>query len=99
MYGRWMLVRDLPVFHEHELPNLRFFTDDSAGALADEVLKLRQLAEMQSPPAVKLMSWSQCAEHLIREIGFSTLRPVSTDNFRSPDNRQFHACAKRPAIA
>ena len=70
MHGRWALVRDLPVFREQRLPNVHYFSDDSANALAIAIETITGLAEQRQPPRANLSSWSSCVGHLIGEIGF-----------------------------
>jgi len=74
MHGRWALVRDLPVFREHQLPNVRYFSDDSASALARSIQSIADLAEQREPPRAEIPSWSWCVERLIGEIGFGEPR-------------------------
>ena len=82
MHRRWTLVRDLPVFREKQLPNLRFFADDDPEALASELASIFKLAECHSPAVSSAPKWSWCVEHLLEEIGaprtsFPLLRAVS----------------------
>lgn len=67
-HGRWVLTRDLPVFREQRLPNLRYFSDDSPDALGREVLALIRTAQAFSPPASKLPTWSDCVDGLLSVI-------------------------------
>lgn len=69
MHGRWALVRDLPVFREQLLPNVHYFGDDSADALAKSIETIISLAAQRDPPQAHIPSWSWCAEQLIGEIG------------------------------
>ena len=74
MHERWALVRDLPVFREQRLPNVHFFSDDSANALAKSIEAITSLAEQRQPPRANIPSWSWCVERLIEEIGFRERR-------------------------
>jgi len=83
---RWVLVRDLPVFHELRLPNLRYFTKDSPEDLARALEALLQAANAAPPPAAELPSWSRCVERLVEELGFaSSGAVVGTGPNRSPE--------------
>jgi len=77
MHRRWALVRDLPVFREKQLPNLRLFTDDTPIALAKEVSALLDLADRHPPPVSNAPKWTWCVERLLEEIGAArTSRPL-----------------------
>ena len=69
-HRRWILARDIPVFREQALANVRYFADDSADALAGELASLVQTALAGPAPIAKLSTWSSCVDRLIREIGF-----------------------------
>jgi glycosyltransferase involved in cell wall biosynthesis len=68
MHGRYVLVRDLPVFREQQLPNLSFFSDDSPPALA---MALATLLHRTTSPVAKsaLPSWDDCVNDLLVELG------------------------------
>jgi glycosyltransferase involved in cell wall biosynthesis len=74
MHRRWALVRDLPVFREKQLPNLRFFADDRPETLAAELRAILHLAERHSPPVSTAPKWSWCVERLLEEIGAASSR-------------------------
>jgi hypothetical protein len=74
MHRRWTLVRDLPVFREKGLPNLRFFDDDRPDALAFELLAILDLAERQSPPVSSAPKWSWCVDRMLEEMGAARSR-------------------------
>jgi glycosyltransferase involved in cell wall biosynthesis len=69
MHRTWVLARDLPVFREQGLPNVRFFNDESPGSLSRRVLDMIDLARNQEPPSKQLPSWSQCVDWLLEELG------------------------------
>lgn len=73
MHRRWALVRDLPVFREQQFPNVHYFSDDSANALAKSIETITSLAKQTLPPQANIPSWSWCVEQLIGEIGFGPL--------------------------
>lgn len=68
-HRRWALVRDLPVFREQRLPNLRYFEDDSPDALARNVMALIDAADEAPPPVAVPLNWSWCVDRLLEEIG------------------------------
>jgi glycosyltransferase involved in cell wall biosynthesis len=70
-HGRWVLARDLPVFREQGLGNLRYFRDDSPAALARELLGLIRVAKNGSPDQGDLPSWNDCVQQLLRDMGIS----------------------------
>lgn len=74
MHRRWALVRDLPVFREKALPNLRFFDDDGPEALAPKLTALLDLAERHSPPISNAPKWTWCVERMLEEIGAARAR-------------------------
>lgn len=76
MHRRWTLVRDLPVFREQQLPNVRYFHDDSAMPLASEISKLLELADRTPPPEPELPSWSWCVERLVDDLRGPTTAQV-----------------------
>lgn len=69
IHGRWALVRDIPVFREQQFPNVHYFSDDSASALAKSIEKITSLAKQMHPPQAVMPSWAWCVEQLIGEIG------------------------------
>ena len=62
-----VLARDLEVFHEQNLPNFSFFTDDQPQALARQIVALAETARPVAP--VKQASWRTSVEGLLRELG------------------------------
>ena len=74
MHGRWALVRDLAVFREQRFPNVQYFSDNSARALAASIETILSLAEQGQPPRANVASWSSCVERLIRDIEFGDPR-------------------------
>lgn len=71
MHQQWALVRDLPVFREQRLPNVLYFNDDSAPALAMQIENVARLAEQRQPPRATVPTWSWCVQRLIEEIGLA----------------------------
>ncbi len=71
MHRRWTLVRDLPVFREQRLPNIHYFSDDSAAALAQSIDAIIRTASHGEPPRADIPHWSSCVDRLIEEIGLS----------------------------
>lgn len=72
MHGRCTLVRDLAVFREQKLPNLKFFGDDEPKALGEKLMDLVQRSPIFVPANLTLPVWSDCAEALIAELGFTS---------------------------
>lgn len=68
-HRRWALVRDLPVFREQRLPNLRYFDNDSPEALARQLMALVEAAEAAPPPPADPPKWDWCVDRLLEEIG------------------------------
>lgn len=77
LHRRYVLARDLPVFREHGLPNIVYFKDDSAAALADHVTELVALGHEAAPPA-ELPTWSGCVDGLLAALGLSGNEVVAT---------------------
>lgn len=75
VHRRWSLVRDLPVFREQRLPNVHYFTDDSATALARSIEETLHVAQQRDPPSADIPGWSPCVDKLISEIGLGHLQP------------------------
>ena len=69
MHRRWTLVRDLPVFREQCLPNVHYFTDDSARSLARSIETITCMAKEEQPARANIPHWSSCVDKLIGEIG------------------------------
>lgn len=74
MHRRWSLVRDLPVFREQRLPNVHYFTDDSAFALAQSIARIVRLAEQLNPPSADIPGWALCVDKLVAELGLGETR-------------------------
>lgn len=66
MHNKHVLVRDLPVFREQRLGNLKYFRDDDPAYLATRLI---ELAEAGPAPAAILPTWSDCVRNLIVEMG------------------------------
>lgn len=81
MHGRYVLARDLPVFHEHELPNVFYFSDDSPEALAKKLLHLAQVGQKPAP-APTLPTWADCVDGLLSTIGIREFKQRSEPRLR-----------------
>ena len=68
-FGRHVLARDLPVFREQRLANVFFFQDDAPPALAQQLIELAGVGKSRSAPAVNLVTWADCVDGLLREMG------------------------------
>jgi glycosyltransferase involved in cell wall biosynthesis len=69
MHRRYVLARDLPVFREHGLANISYFTDDSPEALGQRLIELTAMGQTAAPLA-DLPNWSASVDGLLTEIGF-----------------------------
>ena len=67
-YRRFILVRDLPVFREQQLPNVMYFEDDRPTALGDRLMDLLK-AGLHDAASVDLPTWAECVDRLLIEIG------------------------------
>lgn len=68
MHRRYVLARDLPVFREHGLPNLVYFSDDSPQLLAERLMQLANIGQTPAP-LTTLTTWSDCVSELLHTIG------------------------------
>lgn len=66
LHRKNVLARDLPVFREQKLPNVRYFQSDHPAALS---VQIADLAGSGPAPAVQLPTWSDCVANLLAEIG------------------------------
>lgn len=69
MHRRYVLARDLPVFREHCLPNVRYFHDDSSEALGEKLMELAAVGQKPAPAAI-LPTWSDSVDSLLEAMGF-----------------------------
>jgi len=69
MFRRNVLARDLSVFREQRLPNVRFFRDDRPAALGQRILELAKLDQAGPALGAALPTWRDCVDHLLCEIG------------------------------
>ena len=72
MQGRPVLARDLPVFHEQNLPNVLYFEDDAPAALGGRLMDLLKVGPLGSQAKFKLPTWSDCVAGLLRDLGLSS---------------------------
>lgn len=73
-HNRWVLARDLPVFREQPLTNMRYFSDDAPDAFAATILAAMAEAGRANPLEQRLLSWEQCVDRLLIEIGVESPR-------------------------
>lgn len=71
MQRRPVLARDLAVFHEQRLPNVKFFEDDRPAALGEKVMELLKSGPLPATVELDLPTWSDCVDGLLRDIGIS----------------------------
>lgn len=82
-HRRWALVRDLPVFREQGLPNLRYFNDDAPEALANDLRAILATAHAGLPPLASPPGWTWCVERLLEEMDLAASdRPVGVPLLR-----------------
>lgn len=67
-YNRWVLARDIPVFREHGLSSVLYFSDDSPKGLGTAVMRLVE-ASASPPPVIEQRSWKDFANDLLHSIG------------------------------
>lgn len=76
-HRRWALVRDLPVFREQRLSNVRYFDADSPEDLARELIDLVAVAEAGPPPVGGTApNWTWCVARLLEEMGLASNEEV-----------------------
>ena len=68
MHRRYVLARDLPVFREHGLPNVLYFSDDSPQALGMRIAELAKIGQKPAPAAI-LPTWCDCVDGLLEALG------------------------------
>lgn len=78
LHRRPVLARDLPVFREHALANIQFFSDDAPRALATRLMEL-SWAGRTPAPAVQVPNWSESVEGLLRTLGFAEVFQTSIE--------------------
>jgi len=77
-HGRRVLARDLPVFREQQLPNVSFFSDDRPAVLGQRLMEFLELSS-DPLPASRLLSWRQCVDGLLEQLGLKDER-LALDN-------------------
>ena len=70
MHGAPILVRDLPVFREQQLPATLYFVDQRPAALARDLAQLARTPRYE--PLAGGLTWEDCASSLLRELELST---------------------------
>lgn len=68
MHRRHVLARDLPVIREQGLPNVSYFTDDSAAALGRQLMELTMNGQ-NAAEAANLPTWSDSVDGLLAAVG------------------------------
>jgi glycosyltransferase involved in cell wall biosynthesis len=70
LHRRHVLARDIPVFREQKLPNVRYFGADSPEALSRDLIDLVAVAETGPPPATTTTrNWAWSVQILMEELG------------------------------
>lgn len=75
IHRRHVLARDLPVFREHDLASVTFFSDDSAEALGARLIELARQGRHPAP-AVDLPTWSVSVDGLLKTVGFADMPEI-----------------------
>lgn len=70
MQRRHILARDLPVFREHGLANVSYFSDDRPHILGPLIIDLVRGAQKPAPRA-KLATWSESVDGLLATLGIT----------------------------
>lgn len=72
-HGMPVLVRDLPVFREHELPNLTYFADDDPARLGEMLMTLVRTSAIRAGAGAHaaLPTWSGCVRDLLHALEVS----------------------------
>ncbi len=70
MHRRHILARDLPVFREHGLLNVSYFTDDTPSVLGQRIIDLAKNGQRPAP-LLKLPTWSESVDGLLRTLGIN----------------------------
>lgn len=78
MHNRYVLARDIPVFREHGLANVLYFSDDAPDALGKKLLHLAEVGKKPAPPAT-LPTWSDSVAGLLDTIGLVELKPAALE--------------------
>jgi len=68
-HRRFVLARDLPVFHEQCVPGALYFSDERPAALGQKLLELTQAGLRGPAPVASLPTWSASVECLVKEVG------------------------------
>jgi glycosyltransferase involved in cell wall biosynthesis len=70
-HGRHVLARDIPIFREVGGEDVTFFGKDDPTTLSTAILGMieRTRESVAVEPSARLMTWRQCAERLLWELG------------------------------
>ena len=79
-HRRHVLVRDLPVFREQNLPSVSFFEDDRPEILGQAVLNLATAGVERPQPPQNLPSWSQSVANLLAQLRLEDVVPFAVPN-------------------
>jgi len=69
MHDKPVLARDLPVFREQGLPQVRYFEDDSPAVLGAEIMQLAKGKPFAASARAPSFTWSECVDHLLGALG------------------------------
>jgi glycosyltransferase involved in cell wall biosynthesis len=71
VHGKHVLARDLPVFREHNLANVLYFTSDAPEALAERLVELVAMKRKDDLVPAGLSTWAKCVDDLLRAVGIT----------------------------
>lgn len=82
LQGRPVLARDLPVFHEQNLPHVLYFEDDAPAALGARLMDLVKTGPLPASSKFDLPTWSNCVDGLLRDLGLSSEKAAAAGRFQ-----------------
>lgn len=75
-HGQPLLARNLEVFREQALPNVRYFENDGPETLGNAILRLASAGRLAGIDTLKLPTWSNSVDELLRRLGLDELALV-----------------------
>jgi glycosyltransferase involved in cell wall biosynthesis len=70
-HGRPILARDIPIFREHQLPNVGFFKDDAPISLGASIMKLTQVSPDLNSSVSRCTTWHESVGKLLADMGLA----------------------------
>lgn len=81
MQRRHILARDLPVFREHGLANVSYFSDDDPTILGPLIIDLARVGQCPAP-LMKLATWSESVDGLLATLGITVPQHYADEDMR-----------------